>query len=302
MPPFRPIRRLGVSAALLIGLFALTPGAGGQPPAGRDRGTTQKGQVQAGAHLFRLEAGKLYRVKVEGKGFTPRVAVHPGGLSPLLGPTFQPGMPGGVFIGPGGQFGGPGGQFIGPAGPFGGAAQGNVFEGLVDPKETREYKVLVAPNTDANPGADPGDRPLGYELTVTPLVPVLDRQDRTDPTDPRYQNGQVNQGPYKEYPVQFKAGQVYIVTLDRDPAGPVYNPYLVLEGPGGDVVAQNYNGGGNLNARVVHRSKRGGEYRVIATGLGGSTGAYRVRVISTAADDGGKAAPAPGGDAPGKSK
>jgi hypothetical protein len=165
-----------------------------------------------------------------------------------------------------------------------------VFEGLIDPKESREYKVLVT----ANPDGDLGDQPAGYEVTVTPLAAVLDREDRTAPTDPRYQNGAVNHGPHKEYPVQFKAGQTCIITLDATQPGGGYDPVLVLEGPGGDVVAQNDDGGQGNNSRLVHRSKRGGEYRVIATGLGAGTGAYRVRVVSAAPGDGGKAAPAPG--------
>ncbi|HEX4611659.1 MAG TPA: hypothetical protein VH092_25915 [Urbifossiella sp.] len=164
-----------------------------------------------------------------------------------------------------------------------------MFEGLVDPKESQEYKILVT----ANPDGDLGDQPSGYKITVTPLTAVLDREDRTVPTDPRYQNGAANLGPHKEYPVQFKAGETYIISLDMTQPGAGYDPYLVLEGPGGDVVAQNDDGGQGLNSRIVHRSKRGGEYRVIATGLGGGTGAYRVRVISTAPGDGGQPAPAP---------
>ncbi len=283
----RPFRRLGAPAALLAGMFAVAPHAVvGQPPAGRDKATTETGQVQAGAHRVRLEAGKMYWVRVEGDGFTPRVAVHPGGLSPLQGASGFPGGPGGPaqFVGPG--------QPVGP----GGSARGNVFEGLVDPKESREYRVLVT----ANPDSDVGDRPAGYAVTVTPLTAVLDREDRTAPTDPRYQNGAVNQGPHKEYPVQFKAGQTCIITLDTTQPGGGFDPYLVLEGPGGDVVAQNDDGGQGNNSRIVHRSKRGGEYRVIATGLGNGTGSYRVRVIAAPADGGGKAVPAP--DTPQNSK
>lgn len=293
----RPLRRLGAAAALLAGAFAAAPDAAvGQPPGGRDR-TTETGQVQAGAHRVRLTAGKMYWVRVEGDGFAPRVAVHPGGLSPLHGATGQPFAPGQfgppglpVPIGPGGPFVGPGGPGV-KVGPGGGAGGKTVFEGLVDAKEAGEYKVLVT----ADPDGELGNRPPTYALTVTPLTPILDREDRTTPTDPRYQNGAVNQGPHKEYPVQFQAGQTCIITLDATQPGAGFDPYLVLEGPGGDVVAQNDDGGNGNNSRLVHRSKRGGEYRVIATGLGNGSGPYRVRVIAAPAP-GGKAAPAP--DAP----
>jgi len=271
-----PLRRLGAPAALLAGMFAAAPHAVvGQPPKGAGKGTTETGQVRAGANGFRLEAGKMYWVRVEATGFTPMVAVRPSGLSQLPTAAAPPGMPGR---------------------PGGGVGRGNVFEGLIDPKESREYKVLVT----ANPDGDVSDQPSGYEVTVAPLTAVLDREDRTAPTDPRYQNGMVNQGPHKEYVVQFKAGQTCIITLDAAQPGAGFDPYLVLEGPGGDVVGQNDDGGQGHNSRIVHRSKRGGEYRVIATGLGGGSGAYRLRVIAAAPGDGGRAAPAP--DAPRDSK
>lgn len=294
----RPFRRLGAAAALLAGIVAAAPDAAvGQPPKG-DRRTTETGQVQAGAHRVQLAAGKMYWVRVEGDGFNPVVAVHPGGISQLPGANGQP-FPPGQFGGPvpfaAPVPGGPPGAFVGPgvkAGPGGGAGRANVFEGLVDAKEGGEYKVLVT----ASPDAELRDPAPGYALTVTPLTPILDREDRTAPTDPRYQNGAVNQGPHKEYPVQFKAGQTCIITLDATQPGAGFDPYLVLEGPGGDVVAQNDDGGQGNNSRLVHRSKRGGEYRVIATGLGNGSGPYRVRVIAGPADAAGKAAPAP--DAP----
>lgn len=269
-----PLRRLGAPAALLAGMLAAAahPVAGQPPPGGK--GTTQTGQVQAGDSRFRLEAGTMYWVRVEGAGFVPRVAVRPGGLSPLPGTAGPPGFPGR------------------PGLPDGGAARGNVFEGLVDPKESGQYKVLVTASADS----DLSDQPAGYEVTVTPLTAVLDREDRTAPTDPRYQNGAVNQGPHKEYPVQLKAGQACIISLDATQPGGGYDPFLVLEGPGGDVVAQDDDGGDGNNSRIVHRSKRGGEYRVIATGLGGGSGPYRVRVIAGPSDAAGKAPPAP--DAP----
>jgi hypothetical protein len=273
MRMFRPLRQLGVPAALLAGMLAVSPGAGGQPPEGKDKGPVLKGEVKIGFHQVRLEAGRLYRVRVEANGFVPKVAIRPGGFTQLSDGPGQPGR---------------------PARP---TAESDVFEGIVAPKETREYDLVVVPN----PG-DLGARHFTYEATVTPLAALLDRVDRTTPADPRYQNGALNQGPYKEYPIRLRPGQACVITLDQEPGGGSYDPFLILEGPGGEVVAQDDDGGGNLNSRIVHRSKRGGEYWVIATGLGGVTGGYRVRVISGAADDGGGAAPAPGADAPRKSK
>jgi hypothetical protein len=165
-----------------------------------------------------------------------------------------------------------------------------VFKRLIDAKESGEYKVLVT----ASPDGDVGDQSSGYAVAVTPLTTVLDRAGRTAPTDPRYQNGAVNQGPYKEYPVHLKAGQTCIITLDAAQPGAGYVPFLVLEGSGGEVVAHNDGGGRGHDTRIVHRSKRGGEYWVIASGLGAGTGAYRVRVVAATPGGGGREAAAPG--------
>ena len=265
-----PLRQLVVPAALAAGLFALAPGAGGQPPAGGDKGTALKGEVRVGYHKVRLEAGKLYQVRVEGNGFAPQVAVRPGGFT-QLGDVPR---------------------------PPGGAAEWDLFEGIVAPRETRDYVLTVSPKTDDD--LDGGR--FTYTATVTPLAALLDKQDRTNRNDPRYQNGTVKVGPHKEYPVQFKARQVYVITLDMTQPGMGYDPYLVLEGPGGDVVASNDDGGQGLNSRIVYRARRGGEYRVIAAGLGDGVGGFHVRVITTAPTGGAEAPPAPEADPPRKGK
>lgn len=273
----RFLRPLAVPAVLLAGLFVLAPTPGHtQPPKGTDKATTAKGQVKVGVHRVRMEAGKMYHVKVEANGFTPQVGVV-------------------------------GSQFLrtdeDSNGPFGGKVVGDTFEGTILPTETRERRITVLPDVSDD---ELDGQLFDYSLTVTPIPmakePLLNETGKTTANDPKYQNpgGGGNQGgPHKAYTVNFKAGQIYIVSLDMTQQGE-FDPYLMIEGPGGKVVAQNDDGGNGLNSLIVFRPKRGGEHRLIATGLGGRTGGFNIKVITTAAGAGEKGGPAPPTGTPSK--
>ena len=58
------------------------------------------------------------------------------------------------------------------------------------------------------------------------------------------------------------------------------DPYLYLENPMKNIVAQDDDSGGNLNARILFRATTDGEYRIIATALSDARaiGAYTVTV------------------------
>ncbi len=248
-------------AALLTGLFLLAPGAGGQPPKAGEKATVLAGQLKAASHKVRLEAGKLYHGKVGGEGFTPVVRVRPGS-----------------FVKFGDKAGG----------------QGDVFEGYVTPTETRDHSIIVALGSD-----DLDEMPFNYSVTVTPMVQAINQRGQLTDDDPPYKNGGVNAAHHKAFPINMKAGQMYIITLDQvGPGG--FDPFLALEGPGGGVVAQNDDANG-LNSRIVYQPRRGGEHRVVASGLGGGVGRFHLQVITAAA--GVKAGPSgdpPTGGAPRK--
>jgi hypothetical protein len=258
---YRPLRRLAVPAAVLAAAALFAPTAAvSQPPKGGEKAITAKGQVKVGVHRFRMETNKMYQIKVEANGFTPSVTIRPG--------TFLRG-------GPGGQFGG---------------VQGDTFEGFVLPTETREHRLTVTP--DVNDDELDGQL-FDYSVTVTPIPmakqPLLDEKAKTTANDPQYQHpgGGGNRGPHKAYTVNFKAGQIYIISLDMTQQGE-FDPYLLVEGPGGKVVAENDDGGTNLNSLIVYQPKRGGEHRLIATGLGNRPGGFHLKVITTAAGLGGE--------------
>jgi hypothetical protein len=249
---FRPFRRLGLPAVLCAGMFVLAPGVGGQPPKkGSDKEMTAKGQVKIGVHRFKMEVGKLYLVRVEANGFTPAVTIRPD-----------------FFMNTGENF-----------------VQGDTFQAYVLPRESREYRITVAPSVEDD---ELDGQLFDYAISVTPIpmapAPLINEQGKLSQNDPPYQNagGNGNRGPHKAYPVNFKAGQVYIVTLDATTKGE-FDPYLQIEGAGGKILAQDDDGGGYPNARLFFKPKRGGEHRLIVTAVGKGNGSFNLKVITTVA-------------------
>src|SRR5207247_7914677 len=75
--------------------------------------------------------------------------------------------------------------------------------------------------------------------------------------------------------VRLEAGKIYQI----DHKSRAFDAYLYLEGPDGAVLARDDDGGGNLNARIVHRAAETGTYRIIATSVSGTgSGAFSVSV------------------------
>jgi len=79
-------------------------------------------------------------------------------------------------------------------------------------------------------------------------------------TDQRY-SGKI----CKQLTIKLEAGKTY----QFDHKSRNFDAYLYLIGPDGNVLAQDDDSGGNLDSRIVHRATKTGEYRVIATSLGG---------------------------------
>ena len=65
--------------------------------------------------------------------------------------------------------------------------------------------------------------------------------------------------------VKLQQGQVYQI----DHRSRAFDAYLYLEDPEGNVLAEDDDGGGNLNSRIIHEAAKTGNYRLIATSLGG---------------------------------
>jgi hypothetical protein len=80
---------------------------------------------------------------------------------------------------------------------------------------------------------------------------------------------------YTSYKVELERGRSYKIEMVSD----VYYAYLFLVGPDGKILAQHDSGGNGLTSRIVHRAKKTGVYRIIATSLGGfRTGDFNLTI------------------------
>lgn len=88
---------------------------------------------------------------------------------------------------------------------------------------------------------------------------------------PRNQQGKL----HKRYAVLMQAGQFYQIDMRNTP----YDAYLYLIEPPQTVVAQDDDGGGYPNARIMFQAKKTGPYFIDATSLGGQgTGKFTLYV------------------------
>ncbi len=239
--------RLLTTSVLCAVLVAVLPTA--LPPvAGQEKvkETVSKGQVKIGLHKHKLEAGKLYQVRVDAEGFAPVVGLRPG-------------------------------YFVNTES----LNQGDTFQGFVLPTETRDHRITILPNLND----DLDDRTLDYKITVTPIPLaeklLLDEKGKLAATDPLYTNegfGNVKY-PHKAYTVQLKARQITIITM-KTPSKEM-DPLLFLEGGDGKIVARDDDGAGALNARIFFQPRRGGEYKIIATTGAKEFGDFTLTVQTT---------------------
>jgi hypothetical protein len=217
-----------------------------------DKGLDVKGQIKIGNHAVKMEAGKLYEIRATGSGFQPLVNINPGFFRYAPAP-FQKGAE-------------------------------NATTYFYIPPETREYRLYVSPTTF---GRLP-EGPLEYTLKVTRVPiskkPLLKQEGNLAAEDPPYENkksfAKVDTH-HKVFPVKLEADRFYIIDMvrkgkDFDPKD--IDPFLFLEDPDGTVVARDDDGGGNLNARIVIKAPRSGDYRIIAATLRKATGPFTLTV------------------------
>ncbi len=205
-----------------------------------------EGQVKAGVHKFKLDNRALYQIEVKAKSFNPNVVLQSGFLQNTA-------------------------DFI---------KEKNTFRANYMPAKDGEYTIIVSPNVF---GAAIPEGLLDYTVTLKTLkldeTPLLKKEEKFVKTDPAYPQS-FAKSPYKAYPVQLKKGTTYIVDMVKKKAGDSLDPYLYLENPTKQIVAQDDDSGGDRNARIVFRAPADGEYRIIASCLTpqGSVGDYTLTV------------------------
>jgi len=174
-PSARPL----LAGAALLALLAALPAAGRQDTTRQDstkrdapKEMTSKGQVKVGVHLQKLQAGKLYQVRVEGAGFRPNVTIRPGYFTNMTS-----------------------------------LDEGDTFQGYFVPQETREYRLFVLPSLSDD--TDGGT--LDYKVIFKPVPlgkkAVFQEKAELKASDPPYkgEDGARTEGPHKAFKVRLRA-------------------------------------------------------------------------------------------------
>lgn len=94
-----------------------------------------------------------------------------------------------------------------------------------------------------------------------------------DPLDPTPELAEVG-ARMKTHQIRMEAGKAYVISLNSD----AFDAYLRVESPAGQVLAEDDDGGDNLNARLVFRPTETAVFRVVATSWDGRTGPFRLIV------------------------
>ncbi len=82
-----------------------------------------------------------------------------------------------------------------------------------------------------------------------------------------------------EWRFTAEAGNVYIISMDKVGAGIGIDPYLTIKDAGGNVLVQDDDSGGNLNALVRFEAQQSGEYIAEARSVQPmDTGSYRIEI------------------------
>ncbi len=87
----------------------------------------------------------------------------------------------------------------------------------------------------------------------------------------------LKRGPAKIQPYKMAKGQTYAINLDSDD----FDAFLRLEDPTGKMVAADDDSGGGprgLNAQIIYKAPKTGEYKVVATSFDGKSGDYTLTV------------------------
>lgn len=149
------------------------------------------------------------------------------------------------------------------------------------PVKKEDFQIIV---TSLNAGATGKFTLIVKELTGDEGKPIdlklakgeVKYQGSLTRTDPKY-SGKI----HKLFFVQLEKGSTYQI----DQSSKALDAYLYLLGPDGNVLAQNDDNGESLDSRIIHKVATSGQYRIVATSLGGtSIGAFTLTVRQTGGD------------------
>jgi hypothetical protein len=82
----------------------------------------------------------------------------------------------------------------------------------------------------------------------------------------------------KSFDIELTAGKTYVIDM-KQPAGSKLDPYLRLEDKAGKVLAEDDDGGGNLDARIIYSPTASGAYHIVTTSFAPKdTGSFQLLV------------------------
>ena len=160
--------------------------------------------------------------------------------------------------------------------------------GQGDEKKQAGDKTLNGGKEKTKDKPDPG--PIAKGKVLINLNGNLALTDPIDPT-PR---GREAKARMNVHPMQMQVGTTYVMSMNSN----VVDSYLRLENPQGQTIAEDDDGGGFPNARIVHRCTQTGVYRIIATTFRGQTGPYQLIVVEAGGPHANPKDKPKGGDVP----
>jgi hypothetical protein len=226
--------------------------------------TLKAPRLELNEQVRKLEAGKVYRIKVRGRGFEPDVQIFDGPRAVMW--RYNDG------------------RRANSAGAAGFLATVGLAESEYEtsltfvPPGTRDYRLVI----DVSPFSPPSKKARPYTLTIAEEKALLSVAGKLTAQDPLY----AQQGPCKVHAVQLTAGKEYEIALTAT----AFLAQLVVEDAAGKVMGRSF-GPAGFHDRMSFRPPRTATYRIVATTrqLGG-LGPYVLTVIENhpaSASDGG---------------
>jgi hypothetical protein len=131
------------------------------------------------------------------------------------------------------------------------------------PTKDGDYRILAATIKGT------GD----FTLKIATIKTLLEEKGTWTNGDPVHPT---THSPQKTYKVNLKAGKKYTIDLISNVPG--QDPFLFLTNSTGQVLAQDDDGGGFPNARIIFFPAQDGEYRIIATSINRALGSFTLTV------------------------
>ena len=227
-----------------IAFLALISLAGLEPYA-RGQDISTKGSIVLSTHEVDMKPNNIYSIKIEGKGFQPRVVMMPAAL-PFVQQDFRK--------------------------PF-------IFQNYYVATQDQKNTVVVLPELFGLKGKGPYE--YSFEVKAIALgAELLNVKDTLNANDPPFKAEFFNRTRHKSYVLKVKAGSFYVIDM-KEPKRANLDSYLILVDSKGKVVKSDDDSGGFPNARIIFHATEDGEFRIIATGLGQAQGDFILTVRST---------------------